>query len=227
MSRTRPERVPDVSSKCPCPDQFGTSPNRTSATKAAVTTPGDEDEGGRNKLTLPTSDHPGNQDSYSSVSEDYPEPPDHASPGKFCQCGVYGCLERDCTNWNGVYEPVDRAIVSEYSSKEDPEDFGFYWFIGGLFDSAGSDKNDETGDEGVSNARTKPKVEYNKEEDTNMYLNLQAGCWTYQGLCWTEYQNRKLMWTLRKLPQFLLSHIVPNFRFLSYINCVAWYYSPY
>ena len=149
MSRTRPERVPDVSSKCPCPDQFGTSPNRTSATKAAVPTPGDEDEGGRNKLTLPTSDHPGNQDSYSSVSEDYPEPPDHASPGKFCQCGVYGCLERDCTNWNGVYEPVDRAIVSEYSSKEDPEDFGFYWFIGGLFDSVGSDKNDETGDEGV------------------------------------------------------------------------------
>ena len=34
MSRTRPGRVPDVSSKCPCPDYFGTSPNRTSATKA-------------------------------------------------------------------------------------------------------------------------------------------------------------------------------------------------
>ena len=33
MSRTRPRRVPDVSSQCPCPDHFGTSPNRTSATK--------------------------------------------------------------------------------------------------------------------------------------------------------------------------------------------------
>ena len=33
MSRTRPGRVLDVSSKCPCPDHFGTSPNRTNATK--------------------------------------------------------------------------------------------------------------------------------------------------------------------------------------------------
>ena len=33
MSRTRPGRVLNVSSKCPCPDHFGTSPNRTSATK--------------------------------------------------------------------------------------------------------------------------------------------------------------------------------------------------
>ena len=33
MSRTRPWRVPDVSSKYPCPDYFGTSSNRTSATK--------------------------------------------------------------------------------------------------------------------------------------------------------------------------------------------------
>ena len=33
MSRIRPGRVPDVSSKCPCPDYFGTSPNRMSATK--------------------------------------------------------------------------------------------------------------------------------------------------------------------------------------------------
>ena len=33
MSRTRPGRVPDVFSKCPCPEHFGTSPNRTSATK--------------------------------------------------------------------------------------------------------------------------------------------------------------------------------------------------
>ena len=37
MSRTRPGRVPDVSSKCRCPDRFGTSPNRTSATKAICT----------------------------------------------------------------------------------------------------------------------------------------------------------------------------------------------
>ena len=35
MSRTRPGHVPDVSSKFPCPDHFGTSPNRTSATKLA------------------------------------------------------------------------------------------------------------------------------------------------------------------------------------------------
>ena len=33
MSRTRPGHVPDVSSKCLCPDHFGTSPNRTSATR--------------------------------------------------------------------------------------------------------------------------------------------------------------------------------------------------
>ena len=33
MSRTRPGRVSDVSSKCPCPDYFGTSPNSTSAIK--------------------------------------------------------------------------------------------------------------------------------------------------------------------------------------------------
>ena len=33
MSRMRPVRVPGVSSKCPCPDHFGTSPNRTSETK--------------------------------------------------------------------------------------------------------------------------------------------------------------------------------------------------
>ena len=36
MSRTRPGRVPDVSSKCPCPEYFGTSPNRTSATKLSI-----------------------------------------------------------------------------------------------------------------------------------------------------------------------------------------------
>ena len=33
ISRTCPGHVPDVSSKCPCPDHFGTSPNRTSETK--------------------------------------------------------------------------------------------------------------------------------------------------------------------------------------------------
>ena len=33
MSWTRPRRVPDVYSKFPCPDHFGTYPNRTSATK--------------------------------------------------------------------------------------------------------------------------------------------------------------------------------------------------
>ena len=33
MSRTRPGHVPDVSSKFPCPDHFGKSPKRTSATK--------------------------------------------------------------------------------------------------------------------------------------------------------------------------------------------------
>ena len=36
MSRTRPGRVPDLSSKFPCPDYFGTSPNRTSATKIVI-----------------------------------------------------------------------------------------------------------------------------------------------------------------------------------------------
>ena len=35
MSRTRPGRVPDLSSKCPCPDYFGTYPNRTSSTKSS------------------------------------------------------------------------------------------------------------------------------------------------------------------------------------------------
>ena len=37
ISRTRPGHVPDVSSKCPCPDHFGTSLNRTSATKLSRT----------------------------------------------------------------------------------------------------------------------------------------------------------------------------------------------
>ena len=34
--RTCPGRVPDVSSNRPCPDHFGTSPNRTSATKIST-----------------------------------------------------------------------------------------------------------------------------------------------------------------------------------------------
>ena len=37
MPRTCPGHVPDVSSKFPCPDHFGTSPNRTSATKTTGT----------------------------------------------------------------------------------------------------------------------------------------------------------------------------------------------
>ena len=37
MSRPHPRRVPDVSSKFPYPDHFGTSPNRTSATKLLLT----------------------------------------------------------------------------------------------------------------------------------------------------------------------------------------------
>ena len=37
MSQTRPGRVLDVSSKCPCLDHLGTSTNRTSATKHICT----------------------------------------------------------------------------------------------------------------------------------------------------------------------------------------------
>ena len=70
------------------------------------------------------SDHPGNQYSDSSDSEDEPEPPDHASTGKCRQCGAYGWIVRDCTHCNGVYEPVYQADVSGYSVKKDPEYLG-------------------------------------------------------------------------------------------------------
>ena len=82
-----------------------------------IPTPGDEYEVGCNEFTPPPSDHPVNQDSESFDSEDELEPPNHATPGKCLQCGAYRWLERNCTQCNGVYEPVNRANVYEDSDK--------------------------------------------------------------------------------------------------------------
>ena len=70
----------------------------TFATDDAVPSSGDEDDSGRknsssvpldsSKTTPPLSNHPGNQYSESSESEDDPELPEHATPGKCHQCGV-------------------------------------------------------------------------------------------------------------------------------------------
>ena len=89
----------------------------TLATDSAAPTSGDEDKTGSNdsssgppessELTHTPSDHPGNQDSDSSDSEDNPEPPDYADPGNFFQCGVYVWIRHDCTHFSGVYKPVD------------------------------------------------------------------------------------------------------------------------
>ena len=91
--------------------------NVTLATDTAVSTSADEAEAGPNEyssglpdsreLTHPPSNHQLNQDSKSSDSEDEPEPPDHTAPGNCRQCGAYRWLGRDCTQCNGVYEPVD------------------------------------------------------------------------------------------------------------------------
>ena len=89
--------------------------NGTLATDTKVTTPGDE---------LPPSDHPGDQDFDAYDYEDAPEPPDHAAPGKCCQCGAYGWVERDFTHCNGLYELVDQADVYKDSVEEYPGDRG-------------------------------------------------------------------------------------------------------
>ena len=43
-------------------------------------------------------------------------------------------------------------------------------------DSVGGDETDKTFDEGVTDDGTKSKVEYYKEEDTDVSINLQARC---------------------------------------------------
>ena len=134
----------------------------TLATDAAVPTPGDEYEAGRNESssgppessnrTPPPSDHPGNQDSNSSKYELEPEPPDHAAPVKCHQCGACGLFERYCTHCNVFYKPVDRAGVSEDSAKEDPEDLVLDCSIGELFEYVGGDETDETDAKVVTDA---------------------------------------------------------------------------
>ena len=173
--------------------------NGTLATDAAVSTSGDVDKSGHNKLTLPPHNHSGNQNFDSFDSEDEPESPDHHGPEKCHQCGAYIWIERDCTHWNVVYLPVDQADVSENSAKEDLEYLELDLYIGNFFDSVGGDETDEAGAEGVTDSGTKSKVEYHKEENTDVYLNFKARRWNFWGLCWTADQIQNLLSKIQKI----------------------------
>ena len=112
----------------------------------------------------------------SSDSEDDPEPPYHSDTGKYCQCGAYRWIKRDCTHCNRVYETLNQADVSDNSVKEDPEDIGLDWSVGDFFDSLDGDEIDETGAGGVADTEIESKVENHKEEDTDFSLNFQSSC---------------------------------------------------